>query len=98
MVSYQESLIRQANLGPVIESHNDYTSDTDFLATVGASNASVNSHDDSLVPRVGVRRSSALPMIGDDARSTPTYTKEQVLTLEDEQRCALTWGGGAKGC
>lgn len=92
--AYSEDL--KANVdSAIVESHREYTEDTDFLATTGASHASATDHDDSAVPWVGFggRRGGDVVHDGveDSARTTTSYTPEQVSELQRQQKKGLTF-------
>jgi len=80
----------------IIESHNGYIADSDFLATSGAARVSVNDHDDSIIPWVGLGGlrggNVAHSGIGIDARVTTHYTQEQIDERRERELNGIKWG------
>lgn len=77
--TYAEDL--KANVDQaIIESHNEYIQDTNFLATVGASHASENDHFTPAVKHVGAVRPSMYQSWGAErtSRVSQSETPEQV--------------------
>ena len=64
----------------IIESHDEYVADTNFLSTVGASHASQLDDSKEVVPRVGTWRASMNQSWGAErtARTSQSETPEQV--------------------
>jgi len=78
----------------ISQSHREYTSDSDFLATTGSSRRTEYDHDQSFLPWVaGGRRGGAVHSgSADEARTTTSYTDAQEQAVSQQNSTGITWG------
>jgi hypothetical protein len=81
--SYAEDLKSNVD-GAIVESHREYTEDTDFLATTGASHASARDDFMPAVPFHGLPRKAHYSQIGSEnsARVAQSETPEDIQHLK----------------
>lgn len=75
---YHEYMVSTGLESSVVDSHKIFTKDIQ-TTTTGASNQTVFSHDDDIVPKWGLRRKSTIVPISVHAREVPSQTNEQIL-------------------
>ena len=74
---YQEYMLNTGVASSIIDSHAEFTNDLQ-VGTKGASAETVFSHDDSIVPKWGLRRTTINVPISENAREVPSSTDEQI--------------------
>jgi len=82
--AYSEDL--KANVdSAIVESHREYTEDSDFLATTGASHASARDDFHPAVKHHGIPRSALYAQLGSEnsSRSTQSETPEDVQDIKN---------------
>jgi hypothetical protein len=82
--SYSEDLNANVDMA-IVESHREYTEDTDFLATTGASHASARDDFMPAVPFHGLPRKAHYANLGAEssARTAQSETPEVVLDIKN---------------
>lgn len=91
--SYNDQLAEELP-AEISQSHREYTSDSDFLATTGSSRRTEYDHDQSFLPWVaGGRRGGAVHSgSADEARTTTSYTDAQEQAVSQQNSTGITWG------
>ena len=84
---YSEFMISSSLDPDVVDSHKTFTDEIQNNTT-GPSAQTIFSHDDSIVPRWGLRRSSAYIPINPNSREVPSQTNEQI----NQNSSKLTYG------
>ena len=74
---YHEYMVSTGLESSIVDSHKVFTKDIQ-TTTTGASAQTVFSHDDDIVPKWGLRRTSPLVPISAHAREVPSSTNEQI--------------------
>ena len=75
---YNQFIINTGLESSVVDSHKVFAKEIN-TSTSGASAQTVFSHDDSIVPKWGLRRTSAYVPVSEHAREVPSSTTEQIL-------------------
>ena len=88
--SYVENITATVDQS-IVDSHNEYIADSDFLATTGASHRSDNSHFTPAVPYHGPMRRAmyAHPGADSDSRITTSETTDQIADNQYRSANAL---------
>lgn len=74
---YSEYMVATGLESSVVDSHKAFTDDIE-LNTTGASAETVFSHDDSIVPKWGLRRTNDYIPINPNSKDVPSQTNEQL--------------------
>lgn len=86
--NYNEYMISTGLESGVVDSHKEFTDETQNKTT-GASSETVFSHDDAIVPSWGLRRRSAQIPINPNSREVPSQTNEQLADNSQEFKYGL---------
>lgn len=84
---YNQFIINTGLETSVVDSHRVFAKEIN-TSTSGASAETVFSHDDSIVPKWGLRRTNARIPVSENAREVPSSTDEQL----DDNSHSLTYG------
>ena len=83
---YNEFMINTGLEQSVLESHQAFAKDVN-TTTSTASAATEMSHDDSIVPKWGLRRATPRVYISENAREVPSSTNEQIYSNDRSSGC-----------
>ena len=75
--NHESYLLNNGLESSVLDSHRNFVDEMQ-MKTTGASALSVMSHDDSIVPKWGLRRSTPMVNVDPNAREVPSSTNEQL--------------------